>query len=204
MRFFAPVVVFVVAAVLAGGAYVLAGAYDVAASHPRWALTAWVLDETMEKSVRRHAASITVPPLEDGAQIRTGYQHYKAMCEMCHGAPGVEPSELARGLEPTPPLLYEDDDDDSDEEPWTAAELFWITKHGIKMTGMPAWGPTHTDKEIWAMVAFLEKLPHLTAQEYSTFNAAGGEPSAHHHDDADSHEHDAARELAPRAAQTRP
>ena len=53
------------------------------------------------------------------------------------------------------------------------------------MTGMPAWGPTHSDEKIWAMVAFLEKLPHMTAEQYKEMDKIAGP------DDDDEHQHDA-------------
>ena len=62
------------------------------------------------------------------------------------------------------------------------------------MTGMPAWGPTHSDEKIWTMVAFLEKLPHMTAEQYKEMDKMAGpgedEDGDHHHDDADAaHDH---------------
>jgi hypothetical protein len=42
----------------------------------------------------------------------------------------------------------------------------WIIKHGVKTTGMPAWGITHDDELLWDVVAFLRKLPELTAEQY--------------------------------------
>jgi len=56
-----------------------------------------------------------------------------------------------------------------------------IIKRGIKMSGMPAWGPTHSEEELWALVAFLKLLPTMsTAQyrgavEYYTMNAGKNE-----------------------------
>jgi mono/diheme cytochrome c family protein len=183
MRFLTALAFAIVAALLASIGYVFSGRYDVAASSPQSVLAAWVLDETMEQSVREHAASIPVPPLQDRQQVHTGYEHYAAMCEMCHGAPGVEPSELARGLEPAPPLLHEDEESTE----WNAADLFWITKHGIKMTGMPAWGATHSDEEIWAIVAFVQKLPELSAEEYAALRNMPLAPTAHHHEHGETH-----------------
>ena len=49
---------------------------------------------------------------------------------------------------------------------WQSEELFYIVKHGVKFTGMPAWPAQQRDDEVWAVVAFLLKLPKLTAQEY--------------------------------------
>jgi mono/diheme cytochrome c family protein len=51
-------------------------------------------------------------------------------------------------------------------EEYPPSELFWILKHGIKMTGMPAWGD-HSDADLWATVAFLQKLPTMTEQDYA-------------------------------------
>ena len=47
-----------------------------------------------------------------------------------------------------------------------AAELYWIIKNGLKFSGMPGWGPTHDDHELWAMTAFVQKLPKMSAAEY--------------------------------------
>jgi mono/diheme cytochrome c family protein len=85
------------------------------------------------------------------------------MCATCHGAPGKEPEELARGLNPPAPDLAHSTVDLS------PSEMFLIVKNGIKMTGMPAWGPTHSDSTIWAMVAFLQRLQTLTPETYKVY-----------------------------------
>jgi hypothetical protein len=69
--------------------------------------------------------------------------------------PGRSPGLWARG--PSPPGL------DHAAEHLTTAELFWVTKHGIKMTGMPAWGVTHDDEALWPVVAFVRNLPDMDA-----------------------------------------
>lgn len=63
-------------------------------------------------------------------------------------------------MTPAPPKL-----EDRIEE-WKAEELFWIVKHGVKFTGMPAWPAQNRDDEIWSMVAFLEALPEMDASTY--------------------------------------
>ncbi len=120
----------------------------------------WALDTGMTRSVVRHAKDIQEPQLNDPATIQMGFQHYHEMCVACHGAPSVAADEIARSLWPAAPNLAKTVPD------WTPAQLFWITKNGIKFTAMPAWGPTHGDEEIWAMVAFLEKLPQLSPADY--------------------------------------
>ena len=59
---------------------------------------------------------------------------------------------------------------------WDPAELFYIVKHGIKFTGMPAWPAEHRDDEIWAVVAFLQKPPSLDGESYRRL--VEGEPQA--------------------------
>jgi mono/diheme cytochrome c family protein len=86
------------------------------------------------------------------------------MCEVCHGAPGINQSELSSGLNPLAPELSHAVEDWSDEE------LFWITKYGIKMSGMPAWGNTHSDNEIWSIIAFVKQMPEMSDEEYKDFS----------------------------------
>jgi len=104
------------------------------------------------------------------------------MCVGCHLAPGVEPTELSQGLYPAPPTLAEDS---RDNDP---AATFWVIKHGLKSTGMPAWGKFMEDRYIWSLVAFVEQLPSLTPLEYQTLVDAsdghqhgGGESDMHDH-----------------------
>jgi mono/diheme cytochrome c family protein len=87
-------------------------------------------------------------------------EHFAAHCAVCHGAPGVPKGDIGRGLNPQPPDLAQASADS------TPAELFWVIKHGIKMTGMPSWRD-HGDDELWATVAFLKKLPGMTEQDYA-------------------------------------
>jgi mono/diheme cytochrome c family protein len=85
------------------------------------------------------------------------------MCVTCHGAPGIAPDELAQGLNPQAPELAQSTTDLS------PGEMFLIIKDGIKMTGMPAWGTSHSDSAIWAMVVFLQRLQTLTPETYGVF-----------------------------------
>ena len=119
-----------------------------------------LLVEGRDRSIKRNAAGITVPSLDDPARVKAGSAHYKEMCAQCHGAPGAHPGEIAKGLWPEAPDLEMSASD------WTPAELFWVTKNGIKFSAMPAWGPTHSDEKIWDIVAFVQKLPTLSEKDY--------------------------------------
>ncbi len=127
-----------------------------------------------DRSVERRAPKEKNPYAGDSGAIATGLDHYRENCVMCHGAPGVAAAELSKGINPSAPSLDKEDSDKSD------GELFWVVKHGIRMTAMPAFGPTHTDEEIWTLVAFIRHLPELTAQERDSLRAATDEEAPHH------------------------
>lgn len=149
--------------VLAGAglwAFVYFGAYDVAADVPHTRPVYWLLDTVRDRSVAVRAAAVEVPrPLVTQTRVSAGAGLYAEMCSGCHLAPGMEKTEIAQGLYPAAPELAHGAD-------LTPAEEFWIIKHGIKMTGMAAWGKTHNDTLIWDMVAFLQKLPTLSPDAY--------------------------------------
>jgi mono/diheme cytochrome c family protein len=166
--------------VAVGLGILLSGVFNAGADDPHWAATRWLLEAARDRSIAARAGGITVPPLGDPKLISVGAEHYSEMCAKCHLAPGIESSELRRGLYPRPPNLGEHPSDLSPQE------TFWIIKHGLKMTGMPAWGATHDDDSIWAIVAFLHKLPELSPEAYRAIVAA---QSANEHSDHEHGEH---------------
>jgi mono/diheme cytochrome c family protein len=164
--------ILLVALLVIAGAMAASGAFDVAADSPHSALGFRLLHYVRTRSVAVRAADVKVPPLTDPAMLVEGMEHYDAMCTGCHLAPGMRENEMRPGMNPKPPVLYR-------MPRGNPAEQFWIVKHGIKMTGMPAWGTTHTDEEIWDIVALLQKLPTLSPAHYRALAAKAG----HHHDD---------------------
>jgi mono/diheme cytochrome c family protein len=139
---------------------VYAGLYNVAADVPHTQPVYWLFETARDRSIASRAQDIVVPnDLTDPARISSGAGQYAEMCSVCHLAPGMERTEISRGLYPRAPELWRKTD-------LTAAEQFWIVKHGVKMTGMPAWGVTHSDELLWDVVALLRKLPELTKEQY--------------------------------------
>lgn len=191
--------VLVVLLLIAAGWFVLlyAGAYNVAATQPHSGFTSWSFETLMHNSVESHAEGVGVPAdLSERSRIETGFSHYSETCEICHGGPGVETTEIAMGMLPQPPKLAEEAGE------WGPEELFWITKNGIKMTGMPAFGPTHADEDLWSIVAFVQALPDLSAEEYARLeetvgghdhagggHGEGGEEEGEGEDGDEGHEH---------------
>ena len=139
---------------------IYAGIYNIAADVPHTQPVYWLLEELRDRSVAARAKDIVIPKdLDEPKRISAGVGQYAEMCSGCHLAPGMKRTEISRGLYPRPPELRRESD-------LTPAEQFWIIKHGVKMTGMPAWGITHDDELLWDVVAFLRKLPELTAEQY--------------------------------------
>ena len=143
-----------------GWLVVYMGAYNIAADVPHTQPVYWLMTEVRERSIAARAAGIDVPgDLADPKRVTSGAGQYAEMCAGCHLAPGMKRTEMSRGLYPRAPELRRASDR-------TPAEQFWIVKHGVKMTGMPAWGITHRDEILWDVVGFLRKLPELTPEQY--------------------------------------
>ena len=140
--------------------FAYSGLFNIAATARHDPVTNWLLTTTRNRSIEVRAQDIKVPDLEDEKLQLAGINDYNSMCVECHTAPGRTPSSLAKGLNPPAPDLAEEALDKPPEV------LFWATKNGIRMTGMPAWGVSHGDNEIWPVIAFLQVLPDLDGEDY--------------------------------------
>ncbi len=151
---------------LAALGFVKSGIYNVAASKPHTSFTEWLTHETMIHSVRRHARGIAVPARVGARAVARGFCLYETHCVACHGAAGVARRQWPAGMEPQPPYLLDV------TQKFTPAELFWIAKNGIKMTGMPSWRERLTDAQLWQVVAWLEASRQLPPQTYRAWRSA--------------------------------
>ncbi|QGZ37896.1 cytochrome c [Pseudoduganella flava] len=154
-----------------GGYLVLeAGWYSVAATRQHFQVVHTLLEKGMHESVRFHARDVVVPPpagaAQEREQLRRGARLYRRYCEQCHGGPGVAQHDIGRSMQPLPGPLVDA------ARRWRPRELYWITRHGIKMSGMPAWEYRLADEEMWDIVAFLGRLPLHTAASYREVTAA--------------------------------
>ncbi|MFY9326819.1 MAG: cytochrome c [Georgfuchsia sp.] len=189
MKFAKVTLVLLLVFALGIGAFAWSGIYNPGADSPHWKITYALIEASRDRSVERHASTVVVPAnLDDPQLILNGAGHYAAMCSDCHLAPGKQDSELRAGLYPLPPNLSE-----TNVDPVDSREAFWIIKHGLKMSAMPAWGMSHDDVTIWSMVAFLRKLPGMAPEQYQEMiakalpdvdlDSMGGEtmPASHGH-----------------------
>jgi mono/diheme cytochrome c family protein len=143
-------------------AVVLTGAFNTTASTPHPAPIAWATHLTMTNAVRREARRLPDPPSFTTGDVLAGARTYDANCAMCHGGPGVARATWLAGMTPTPPFLLDA------ARNWTPKELFWIVRYGVRMTGMPAWDRTLSQRDVWNLVAFLDALPSMSAADYAS------------------------------------
>jgi mono/diheme cytochrome c family protein len=173
------------------GGFIWSGIYNVGADDTHTRPVYALLQTMRQRSITSRASAIEVPDLSDPTLIRQGAGNYDSMCTGCHLAPGMEDTELSKGLYPAPPAFAKAAAGDP-------AHHFWVIKHGIKATGMPAWGKSMENQYIWGMVAFLQQLPKLSMDEYQALVASsgghlhgGGETESHAHAEGTPDERDA-------------
>lgn len=160
-RWLRPFVVLVGLAALVGVLVLVSGIVPIKASSGHWPITAWLLDFAKRRSVATHTLAVQVPDLEQPSLVLKGAGHYHLGCAPCHGSPALHHPVVAQYMTPAPPYLP------PGIHQWEPEELFYIVKHGIKFTGMPAWPAENRDDEVWAVVAFLQRLPEMDEQEYN-------------------------------------
>lgn len=144
---------------LLGALAVVSGIYNVAATSEHFTVTNRLIDFALRRSIAVRSAAIEAPELDDPQSIRLGSEHFSSGCAPCHGDPAGSQNPIVERMYPGPPPLEHAVAD------WTSEQLFWIVKHGIKYTGMPAWPGEGRDEEIWPVVAYLNQLGDTPAGE---------------------------------------
>ena len=156
----------------AGALVVYGGLYNVAATVQHTQPVYSLLETAMHRSVKLRARNIETPKLDDERLVMRGAACFRDKCVQCHGAPGVAQGDIGKSMQPLPGPLVDA------RHHWKPRELYWLTKHGIKMSGMPAWEYRLSEEELWSVVAFLARLPDLTPQQYAEatrFDATGAQ-----------------------------
>jgi mono/diheme cytochrome c family protein len=153
------VIAVLVGCALGAALFVESGFYNIGADDHHTKATLALITQLRDRSIETRLSSIQPQLAPTPAMIQSGAQHYAALCVGCHLAPGVVKSDLRTGLYPHPPNLAQEDMQES-------RRTFWIIKHGIKMSAMPAWGKTLDDAAIWDVVAFVRKMPGMAPEDY--------------------------------------
>ena len=153
---------FVLVMAIGGFLFAASGIIPIKASSGHWAITRWFLQFSKQRSVATHTLGMETPSLDAARLVLRGAGAYEINCRACHGSPSLQNPRVAQAMLPRPPYLPHT------IPRWDSNELFYIVKHGLKFTGMPAWPSQQRDDEVWAMVAFLRKFPELDAQGYES------------------------------------
>lgn len=157
------------AAALAGaGLVVYSGIYDVSATSQHLQPVHSLLETTLRHSVRWRARHITPPPLDNPQRLVRGAAIFRDNCVQCHGAPGVAQADIGKSMQPVPGPLVDA------LQRWRPREMYWITRHGIKLSGMPAWQFRLDEDQLWDVVAFVQLLPELSPQAYAQATREAG------------------------------
>lgn len=149
---------------------VLTGGYNVAATERHTTVGEWALDTNFTNSVQRQAEGVSAPEFTS-AMVDAGAPDYKAMCAHCHGGIGEPRAKWAEGMRPKPPALAHT------AQAWSAEEIYWLIENGAKMTGMPAFGPTHDEQSMWNIAAFVKAMPEMTEARYAAYSSESGRAS---------------------------
>ena len=156
IKYIKPVLGLLTLATAGGFLLIWFGVFNVAATDKHWGITRTFLEWVRERSINSNMEQLKAPDLTDEKLIAGGAPNYQAMCVQCHLAPGIKTSEFYQGLNPKPPVFYKGETHDRDP-----VAAFWIIKNGIKMTGMASWGQSHSDKQIWELIAFINAMPGM-------------------------------------------
>lgn len=181
------IILIIIISVIVLGAilYVWKGFYNIAATEPHWDITSSSIDIVKNQSISAHSGDIRTPRLDDPEMRLQALPHYHGMCRYCHGAPGYPSSEFAGGLYPAPPKMTSG----YIQNRWNDAEFYWIVKNGIKLTGMPAFGPSHSEDELWGLVALSMQMPGMAPDQYRQFLEQISKKE-HHHGSTNQHSMD--------------
>ena len=162
-----------VVALASAAVFVYSGTYNVAATRQHTQMVYSVLELALSRSVKIRARDIETPPGLDAPQrIAQGGLIYRDSCAQCHGAPGVAPSDIGKSMQPIPGPLV------ATLQRWNQREIYWLTRYGIKMSGMPAWEFRMDEEALWDVVAFVTHLPELSPQAYAALAGTFQEPAA--------------------------
>ncbi|MDX3924797.1 MAG: c-type cytochrome [Shinella sp.] len=157
---------------IAGMLVAWSGMIGIDARSGHWRATEWLLHWAMRSSVRTAAMSVTAPEKLNDEALPMVAGHFERGCAICHGSPAVERSPATLAMLPRPPDLSQV------VGSWSDEELFVIIEDGVRYTGMPAWPAAGRSDEVWAMVAFMRRLPDMSAADYRRLSTAGAEESA--------------------------
>jgi mono/diheme cytochrome c family protein len=146
----------VVLTAIAGYAIIRAGIMPANADEKPPGFERWAARTSLHATLRRSAPKVTDPLPATNDNLTAGVKLYAQNCAVCHGDSSANASNVAKGLYQKPPQLAKDGIEDDPD-----GVTYWKLSHGIRWTGMPAFGKTLSDKQIWQLTLFLKTMDHL-------------------------------------------
>jgi mono/diheme cytochrome c family protein len=173
------------------GAFAFAGALGLAgllafawtgvsARNAPSAFEAWAARSARHLLIPASARAAATPLAASPELLERAKDHFADHCALCHGYDGHGDTPIGRGLHPRVPDLTLAATQDLPD-----GELFWIIEHGVKLTGMPAFGEESPDDDdhAWQLVLWIRRLPALTPEEIEAIEREHGPAAqAHHHE----------------------
>jgi mono/diheme cytochrome c family protein len=117
-----------------------------------------ILKLAVRAAVKRSAANLSAPSSATEDSILAGGKLYVMGCMGCHGEPGKPFAEDHANYPPAPQLPHIGTQ-------YSEPEVYWIIKHGIRMTAMSAYGPFYKEEQLWSLAAFIRRINKLTPAE---------------------------------------
>ncbi len=166
-------------AVLAGVGYLLvrSGRIPANADATPSRLEAWAAGTSLEATLAREAPSGPNPLQPSAANLSQGLNVFATNCAICHGSAkgDAAASPIARGLYQKPPQFASEGVEDDAE-----GLTFWKVRHGIRLTAMPSFAGTLSDRQIWAVALFLKHMDKLPPTVHADWEKVRNWPPATH------------------------
>jgi mono/diheme cytochrome c family protein len=110
------------------------------------------------------------PVAPTAENVREGEEHFADHCAICHANDGSGDTLFGKGLYPKPPDMRTAETQNKSD-----GELYYTIENGVRLSGMPAFGPASSpssgedpeadDAETWKLVLFIRRLPQITSEE---------------------------------------
>ena len=163
-------VVSIAAAIVGAYLFIKSGALPAGQDVKPGALERWAAKTSLRATMQREAQGLKSPLPPTDENLAAGVALYVTHCQACHGGPDAAASPIAKGLSPNAPQLAKDGVEDDPE-----GTIYWKIAHGIRFTGMPAFRPTLSDREIWQMALFAKRMDKLPPGLHQAW--AAGKPT---------------------------
>ena len=150
------IILAVVATAITGYAIIRTGLMPANADDRPPHFEVWAAKTSLHATLRRSAPRVTDPLPATTDNLLAGVKLYAQNCAVCHGDASANATNVADGLYQKPPQLAKDGVEDDPD-----GVTYWKLQHGIRWTGMPAFGKTLSEKQLWQVTLFLKTMDHL-------------------------------------------